>query len=150
MFHSWSFISFVLITWGDSVMSMWLLPYREKCMLKGYFRWKIIFYYFLALTVSWIYFLIWREKVMFRFCLSFLFIDFFVNLQTPESLRPSHYYCNSEVTFLIVYYNPMWGWMKFGQIIVRPTTNICNLILSLLRRLDTSSRPFYDFNRIVV
>ena len=40
--------------------------------------------------------------------------------------------------------------MKFGQILVEPLANISILFLALLRRLETSSRYFYDFHKIEI
>ena len=38
--------------------------------------------------------------------------------------------------------------MKFRQTLVYLITNISNMFLSRCWRLETSSRPFYDFNEI--
>ena len=40
--------------------------------------------------------------------------------------------------------------MKFGQILVCCMTNIPNMILAECRRLETSSKLFYDFNKMTI
>ena len=40
--------------------------------------------------------------------------------------------------------------MKFGQILVRCTTNISKNFLAQCWRLETSSRPFYDFIKTAI
>ena len=39
-------------------------------------------------------------------------------------------------------------YIKFGQILVQLETNIFNLLLPLLQRLETSSWAFYDFDKM--
>ena len=39
--------------------------------------------------------------------------------------------------------------MKFGQILVCRTTNMSNKFLAQCWRLETSSRPFYDFIKTI-
>ena len=41
-------------------------------------------------------------------------------------------------------------WMKFDQILVQLTRNISNLLLSLLRRLKTSSSSYYVSDKIAI
>ena len=38
--------------------------------------------------------------------------------------------------------------MKLGQVLVYLITNISNMILAQYRRLETSSRPLYNFDEI--
>ena len=40
--------------------------------------------------------------------------------------------------------------MKFGQILMYLITNISNMFLAQCWRLETSSRPFYDFNEMAI
>ena len=40
--------------------------------------------------------------------------------------------------------------MKFGQILVCCMTNISNMFLAQCWRLETSSRPFYDFIKTAI
>ena len=40
--------------------------------------------------------------------------------------------------------------MKFGQILVYLIANISNMSLAQCWRLETSSRPFYDFNKMAI
>ena len=40
--------------------------------------------------------------------------------------------------------------MKFGQILVCCMTNISNMFLAQCWRLETSPRPFYDFNKMTI
>ena len=40
--------------------------------------------------------------------------------------------------------------MKFGEILVCCMTNIFNMFLAECWRLETSSRPFYDFFKMII
>ena len=40
--------------------------------------------------------------------------------------------------------------MKFSQILVRLMISISNLFLPLLKKIETSSIPFYDFDKMAV
>ena len=39
--------------------------------------------------------------------------------------------------------------LKIIQILVELTTNFSNLYLALLLRLETSSKPFHDFDKVI-
>ena len=73
-----------------------------------------------------------------------------INSQSSKSMtRHTHYY-TLEVTLSLVFFRTIGIIkMKLGQISVHFLTNHFSLLLTLLLKMETSSRTFYRFQKMV-
>ena len=62
----------------------------------------------------------------------------------------SRYLHNESFTYAYFFWILSTIKMKFGQILVYCMTNISNIFLAQCWRLETSSRPFYDFIKMAI
>ena len=57
---------------------------------------------------------------------------------------------NGSYTFAYFFWILSTIKMKFGQILVYLIEHISNIVLDQCWRLETSSKPFYDFNEMTI
>ena len=89
------------------------------------------------------------EEKMFRSQDKFLC---FCEIHRIQNLWRHHKHCYiMEVTLMFISFE---SWspikMELGQILVCCLTNISNMFLAQCWRLETSSRPFYDFIKMII
>ena len=93
-------------------------------------------------------FLIWRKNVLFSRYLDFCV---FWNPQIAKSVTSSlASLLNGSYTFAYFFWILSTIKMKFGHILVYLITDISNMFLTQCWRLETNSRPFYDFNEMAI
>ena len=72
-----------------------------------------------------------------------------MNPQTSKSLKSSYILLHIRSYTFDCFFRVLDSTkIKFGEKSVQIITNISNLFLVLLRRLESSSSPFYDLNKM--
>ena len=115
--------------------------YQKNLLLSGIFfkvtSAKKNFCHLIALNL-----LIWRKKVLFSRYDEPTYFKICDATQTKLHIRSYNFNC-----FFIILGSIK---IKFAQILMQIMTNISKLFLAVLRRQRTSSKPFYDFDKMVI
>ena len=116
---------------------------------QGYLPYKSIFFHKVALDVQFMNFFIWRKNnVLFSRYIDFCVFVKSTNFKICDVIIDIA--DNGSYVFAYCFWILRNIKMKFGQILIYRITNISNMLLAQCWRLETSSRPFYDFNEMPI
>ena len=83
------------------------------------------------------------------FCSQDIYVFVLMNPQISKFMTSS--YCTSKVTFSNYFFRILGSIkMKLGQIFQQRMIKILDMFLTLLQRLETSSRSVYDFHKMAI
>ena len=120
------------------------IPSENTKKLKCYFYQKIIFCHIVALNAWYMNFL-FEKKKSHSSDLDFYVLDESTNFKICDvmiDIRGYNFNCFFRILVCIK--------IKFDQVLVQLIANISNLFLSLLWRMETSSKPFWKFGKLTI